>query len=217
MGSGNGADEEYAVTKMTRAEIGDIQRMINNRYKLQKQMAKERAAQQKAEIQEQVSSVFNTFDNDSMWSKLAKIATDATGKAQAEISEECQKLGIPPQFVPIIKHPDFFRVKAEAQGDRNMAVQRGYARIEVSLREALGVIEAQKLQAEQELYSHTLTSQTAIQFMENMKSAEELMPLPRLNPAKLLAPRQTPGRERASVSYLTAVDTDPYEDEKTDD
>ena len=84
---------------MTRGERSDLERLINQRERVLKQMATARSAELFAEFDRQMAQTYS-FDQDETWRAAKRQAEEAVALAQRDIAQRCAELGIPVQFAP---------------------------------------------------------------------------------------------------------------------
>ncbi len=161
---------------MTRAERTDLGALIRRREKLLKTAAKQRAAELLANFEKQISTIFS-YDDDETWKAAFASAEKAVGDAKAVIAEQCRKLGIPPEFAPDLSLGWYGRGE-NAMSQRRTELRR-VAKTEIDALEARAKTEIERVSVEQQtaLISDGLTSVAAQAFLEQMPTAENLMPM----------------------------------------
>ncbi len=160
---------------MTRAERNDLGALIRRREKLLKTAAKQRAAELMANFEKQISAIFS-YDDDEIWKAAHASAEQAVEEAKAVIARQCRKLGIPPEFAPDI-HMAWYGRGENAASERRTELRR-VAKTKIDALEARAKTEIERVSVEQQtaLISDGLTSVAAQAFLEQMPTAENLMP-----------------------------------------
>ncbi len=171
---------------MTRAERADLGALIRRREKLLKTAAKQRAAELMANFEKQISTIFS-YDDDEIWKAAHASAEQAVEEAKAVIAQQCRKLGIPPEFAPDISMAWYGRGQ-NASNQRRTELRR-VAKTEIDALEARAKTEIERVSVEQQtaLISDGLTSVAAQAFLEQMPTAENLMPVLDMEQIKALS------------------------------
>ncbi len=171
---------------MTRAERTDLGALIRRREKLLKTAAKQRAAELMANFEKQISTIFS-YDDDEIWKAAQASAEQAVEEANAVIAQQCHKLGIPPEFAPDISMAWYGRGQ-NASNQRRTELRR-VAKTEIDALEARAKTEIERVSVEQQtaLISDGLTSVAAQAFLEQMPTAETLMPVLDMEQIKALS------------------------------
>ena len=84
---------------LTHKEADNLCRIIRQREKLAKTMAKERSASLKAKVEEQLNAIYS-FDQDETWESAHDAAEKVVEEARRTVAERCKELGIPARFAP---------------------------------------------------------------------------------------------------------------------
>ena len=171
---------------MTRAERTDLGALIRRREKLLKTAAKQRAVELMADFERQISTIFS-YDDDGTWETAFASAERAVEDAEAVIAEQCRKLGIPPEFAPSLSLGWYGRGE-NAVSHRRTELRR-VAKTEIDAMEARAKTEIERVSVEQQtaLISDGLTSAAAQEFLEQMPTAENLMPVLDMGQIKALS------------------------------
>ena len=171
---------------MTRAERTDLGALIRRREKLLKTAAKQRAAELMADFEKQISAIFS-YDDDEIWKTAYASAKQAAENAKAEVAQRCRELGIPPEFAPDIELGWYGRGQ-NASKERRTELRR-VAKTEIDALEARAKTEIERVSVEQQtaLISDGLTSVAAQAFLEQMPTAETLMPVLDMEQIKVLS------------------------------
>jgi hypothetical protein len=179
---------------MTRAERGDLQRLVRQREKVLKLAAKQRSAELLADFENQMGQGYS-FDQDEIWKQAAEIAKREVAKAQNQIAARCRELGILERFAPGLdlswRHRGYDNILEKRRKElRNMA-QTQIAAIE---QKAIVQIELSCLDAQTELAVSGLTSEAARNFVDRLPSIDTLMP--RLSFAEVAGEAEPPIAEQ---------------------
>lgn len=160
---------------MTRSDRDTLINIARKRERLAKTEAKERSAQIMADFERQLDRRYH-YDENEVWSEAAKLAKQVVDDAQAKVSAECARLGIPTQFAPKLSLGWSERGRNDSKAER--AEMRRVAVREVDLIEkrAKTAIERRSLETQEKIMVGGLTSEDAKMFLESMPSAEALMP-----------------------------------------
>jgi len=123
---------------ITKTEQGDLQRLINRREKVLKQVASARSAELMADFEQQMAAEYS-FDDRQVWEEAARNGRAAIEEANEKIAEECARLGIPHQFAP---HLTFgWAGKGENMIAERRAELRRVAQTRIQAIEARAVVE----------------------------------------------------------------------------
>jgi hypothetical protein len=165
-----------AAQSISKSEREDLQRLVRQREKVLKSAAKQRSAELLADSENQMGQQY-AFDQDEVWEQAAKAAEREVQKAQKLVAAHCRELGIPNQFAPSLSLSWSHRGYDNAVDKRRAELRRvAQAQIEAIERKALVEIELGCLQAQEQIALSGLTSDKALQFIEELPSIEKLMP-----------------------------------------
>lgn len=164
-----------AVT-MTKGERTELGQLIRKREKVLKSYAQERSSTLLAEYDAASAKIFH-YDDDSVWQAANEEARKAVIKAQDEISQRCEQLGIPKEFAPGLEFGWHGRGHNAVASRRQELRQAAKSRIEALEREAFTKIERLSLEAQTEIVSHGMESEAATKFLTGMPSMDVLMPI----------------------------------------
>ncbi|MBZ3693230.1 hypothetical protein [Phyllobacterium calauticae] len=160
---------------MTRSDRETLIKIARQRERLAKTEAKSRGAQLTADFEKQLDQRYH-YDQNDVWSEAFRVTKDAMEKAKKAIQEECERLGIPAQFAPSISlgWSDRGRnaLKEERVEMRRVAMKQ-IAAIEQNARSS---IERQSVSTQEQIMVGGLTSDQAKLFLDEMPTAETLMP-----------------------------------------
>ena len=171
---------------MTRGERTDLGALIRRREKLLKTAAKQRALELMADFEKKISAIFS-YDDDETWKAAYTSAEQAVAEAKVVIAQRCRELGIPPEFAPNIDVA-WYRRGENAASERRTELRR-VAKTEIDALEARAKTEIERVSVEQQtaLISDGLTSEAAQAFLEQMPTAENLMPVLDMEQIKTLS------------------------------
>ncbi len=168
------------MSKMTSGERNDLRSLIRQRARLMKTELKQRRLQLMSDFERQLSAAFS-FDEDETWKAAYSAAEQAVNDAKAIIAERCIDLGIPKQFAPNVSIEWWRRGENASKDRRNELRIAAKARLDVLEASGKTEIERISVNAQTELIADGLTSEAAQAFLEQMPSAETLMPVLELN------------------------------------
>ncbi len=168
------------MSKMTSAERGDLRSLIRQRARLMKTELKQRRLELMSDFERQLAATFS-YDQDKVWKDAHALAEQAVKDAQAVIAERCRDLGIPKEFAPSI-HMDWYR-RGQNEVKERRAELRLAAKARLDALDANGKTEIERisLNGQTELIADGLSSEAAQTFLQQMPSAETLMPRLELN------------------------------------
>jgi hypothetical protein len=86
---------------MTKGERDDLIKLIKQRERAQKTATVERSKELLADFERHLGTIFR-YDRNEVWKAATEAAYKAIDKANEEIKQESEKLGIPEEFAPII-------------------------------------------------------------------------------------------------------------------
>ena len=139
-----------------------------------------------ADFEKKISAIFS-YDDDETWKAAYTSAEQAVAEAKVVIAQRCRELGIPPEFAPNIDVA-WYRRGENAASQRRTELRR-VAKTEIDALEARAKTEIERVSVEQQtaLISDGLTSEAAQAFLEQMPSAENLMPVLDMEQIKTLS------------------------------
>jgi hypothetical protein len=160
---------------MTRHEREDLRRLYRYQATLAKTGAAQRAAELRADFEEQLASIFR-FDDDAIWKAVTETADAAVDEADKRIAARCNELGIPERFRPSL-HLSWYSRGENASGKRRAELRKvAESRIEALEKKARYDIDNWCVKTQAALIKDSLTSAQAAAFLEQMPTAEQLMP-----------------------------------------
>lgn len=160
---------------MTRADRETLVKIARQRERVAKTEAKERAARLMADFEKQLDRRYS-YDENAIWQTATDIASKTVADANAQIAEECARLGIPKEFAPTLDLDWRERGRNSMKNER--AEMRRVATREVDAIEkgARSMIERRSVETQEKIMIGGLTSEDARLFLESMPTAEALMP-----------------------------------------
>ena len=161
--------------QMTRGDRETLIKIAKQRARLAKEDAKARSAQLMAEFEMQLDRRYS-FDENEVWEAASKAAQNAVNEAQAKITEECERLGIPAEFAPSLSMSWYSRGRNASKEERAEMRRVASAQVEAMQRTAINSIDRVSLETQEQIMIGGLTSDDAKRFLESMPTAEALMP-----------------------------------------
>ncbi len=160
---------------MTAGERSDLRSLIRQRAKLMKTQASQRGLELIAEFEKQLQTYFS-FDQDEVWEAAYSEAEKAARDASAQIAQRCREMGIPEKFAPSLGFG--WRGYGQNVTKEARADMRREAKLRIAAMEAAAKSEIERISvnAQTELIADGLTSEAAQTFLQQMPSAETLMP-----------------------------------------
>jgi hypothetical protein len=160
---------------MTKAERADLFKLVRARERVAKTATSGRAAELKADFEQQLATRY-TPDDDPVWKEAYRIAEEAEKVSQAQVEQRCKELGIPEWAAPEVRMIWYGRGENAVKERRQELRKVAYSRIEAIEKAAKAEIERTSVDIQTKLIATGLASQLAKTFLEQMPSAEELMP-----------------------------------------
>lgn len=160
---------------MTKAEVAQLGLLIRKREKVMKAQATQRSAELLAEFDAHSAKIYH-WDDDEVWAKAKAEAEAAIAEANAKIAERCKQYGIPAEFAPGVQffwHGRGHNAAAQRRAELRRAAK---SRIEALEAQAIARIEQVSLQAQTDVISQGLESDSAKLFLKSMPTMEALMP-----------------------------------------
>src|SRR5688572_20805225 len=84
---------------MTKGERTELAKLVRQRAKVAKDQAAQRAAELRADFEQQLAAIYKPED-DPIWKQLHARALDVVVEAKEQLAERCRELGIPKSFAP---------------------------------------------------------------------------------------------------------------------
>ncbi len=168
------------MTKMTSTERNDLRSLIRQRAQLMKAHVSQRGLELMADFERQLQTYYS-YDQDEVWAAAYAEAEKIAKDSNARVAERCKELGIPEKFAPSLGFG--WRGQGENAAKQEHANLRREAKAQIAAIEAAAKTEIQRISVESqtELISDGLTSEAAQAFLQQMPSAETLMPVLELN------------------------------------
>jgi hypothetical protein len=157
------------VSAVTRAERQDLLKVARQRERVAETGTTAYAAKLIADFEQQLASIYS-FGQSEVWRKVAEAADKAVEAANADLAEECQKLGIPKRFAPGIA------LQWYGRGENAVASRRAEARAK---------IEQASLDVQPALLAIGMSAE-AQELLAKMPTAEQLMPAVTVTEAEAL-------------------------------
>lgn len=161
---------------MTSREREQLAKVVRLRERVARAAAKQRAADLRAEFEEQIARRYS-FNEQQTWQAAEAAVTAAVTAANEQIAETCASLGIPREFAPGL-HAGWYARGENACNKRRAELRKAAsARIDEHYRSALTSIEAKSAEVQTQLLIGGLTSSDARAFVETIPTPEALMPV----------------------------------------
>jgi hypothetical protein len=167
--------------KLTKGQRDELGRLARRNEKLAKAAVQERVAELEVNLETQLASIYS-FDDDEVWREVKEAGEAAVAVAQAEadgaIAERCEQLGIPDWARPRFAAGVVWTGRGEnAAAERRVELRRvGKARIAAFAKKAVAEIERRSVAWQTRLIAGGLESDEARRLLEEMPTAEQLMP-----------------------------------------
>jgi hypothetical protein len=161
--------------EITKAEQAELQKLINRREKVLRQVAAARSADLMADFEQQMAAEYS-FDDRDVWAEATRRGRAAVDEANQKIAEECALLGIPSQFAPCLAFGWSSRGENASKERRTELRRVAQTRIEAIEKRALVEISHEALLASTEIVSLGLVSEAAQRFLNELAPLERLMP-----------------------------------------
>jgi hypothetical protein len=160
---------------MLRRERDDLEKLCRDRERLSKAAADARAAEMKANFEEQIAAIYS-FDQDAVWKTAHEQIAQVGREVQATVAARCKELGILPEFAPTISFDWYGRGQNAAKGRRDELRKVAYTRIDAKAKEAKTRITLVACDYRSRLVSGSLESDEAKAFLESMPTVADMMP-----------------------------------------
>lgn len=158
---------------MSRADRADLERLARKRARLATAQVGERVRTLKAEVEDQLSAIYEFGDE--LWADVTAAAQAAVQQASAKVAEACRRVGIPAEFQPALSLAWYGRGQNAAASRRAELRKLAYARIDEGAETAKVTIATSLLAVETELIGGGLETGAAAEFIRRMPTAEELL------------------------------------------
>ena|SRR5271155_1963630 len=160
---------------MLRREKEDIERLSRDRERLAKAAADTRAAELKADFEQQISAIYH-FDQNETWKEAHDRVEEAVNEANKSVACICKQLGIPPQFAPGLSVQWYSRGENASRQRREELRRAAYAQIELMTKKAKTRISLKASEFRVKLVEESLTTDDAKKFLAALPTVESLMP-----------------------------------------
>jgi len=114
---------------MTRGDRQELAKLARLRERVAKADASRRAAELKADFEQQIAAIYS-FDDDDVWRASRAAVSEETDRANAAITQRCRELGIPDEFAPSVASGWISRGQNAAKGRRDELRRVAYTRID---------------------------------------------------------------------------------------
>ena len=162
--------------KITSAERNDLRSLIRQRARLMKAHVAQRGLELMAEFETQLHTYFS-YNHDEIWAAAYAEAEKIAQESNVRVAQRCKELGIPKKFAPSLSFG--WRGQGENASKKQHADLRREAKAYVASMEAAAKTEIERfsVDSQTELISEGLSSEAAKTFLEQLPSAEALMPV----------------------------------------
>lgn len=160
---------------MTRSDRDTLIKISRQRERVAKSEAKERSAQLLADFEKQLDRRYH-YNENATWDAAMKAAREAFEKANANIAEECSRLGIPAQFAPTLSMGWHMAGRNASKEERAEMRRVATKQIDALQKAAMTAIERRSLETQEKIMVGGLSTEDARQFLESMPTATALMP-----------------------------------------
>jgi hypothetical protein len=162
---------------MLKSERDALLKVCRQRERVAKSEVSAIAARRKADFERQLAAIY-AFDQSAVWKRAYETARAACRTANEEIAREAKEMGIPCEFAPWLSLPYWFDRGQNAVRERRAELTRvAHRRIEEAQKQANLQIERSSLALQTRLLADCLESAEARAFLEDMPTAEQLVPL----------------------------------------
>ena len=161
---------------MTKGEREALAGLARKRERLSKTAASQRSAELLADFEQQLGTAYS-FDDDETWAALHAAAKEAVDTAGVEIAKRCKELGIPKNLAPGLDLRWYRRGENGSKERRTELRKMAVTRIAAMEKAARTAIESNSVEVQTELLAGGLTTDAAKIFLEEMPTAETLMPV----------------------------------------
>jgi len=182
-GAGAASDDQQAAdllqhrpvadVSLSRADRAGLERLARKRAKLATAQVGERVKTLKAEVEDQLSAIYEFGDE--LWADVTAAAQVAVQQADAQVAEACRRAGIPDAFRPRLALNWAGRGQNAVPARRAELRKLAHARIDEGAETAKVTIASALLEVETELISGGLESGEASAFIRAMPTADELL------------------------------------------
>jgi hypothetical protein len=167
-------DELYPGNKMTSAERLEIAKIVRSRSKLAMQDLDVRAAQQHAQIEQQLAKRYPPTHH--LWAEVVSQAEEVLNQVDAKIAAICKDIGVVPEFRPSVHLAWYDRGENADKKRRQELRSMAEARIEAITQKAKLQIRRNEVEILTQLAADGFTTEAAKQMLASLPTAEALMP-----------------------------------------
>jgi hypothetical protein len=160
---------------MTRSDRETLIKIARQRERVAKSEARERAAALLADFEQQMDRRYSYDEND-VWEDANNIAKEAFQRANKQIAEECERLGIPSQFAPRLTMGWHGQWRNSVKEERTEMRRVASKQVDAALKSALAAVERVSVAAQEKIMVGGLSTDDARRYLESMPTAEALMP-----------------------------------------
>lgn len=160
---------------MTKTEREELKRLARERARVAKHDAQRRSADLKAMVEVQIAEAYS-YNRNETWNEVVKVTREIVARAQTEVGEACEKIGVPAGMQPILQFEWQSRGPYQVAGQQQNLRRLAHKRIEAQERAAIAEIDRAALDIQTNLVRAGLTSDSAIEFLSSMPSVSDLMP-----------------------------------------
>jgi hypothetical protein len=160
---------------MTAGERSKLIKLTEQRARLAKNAATQRAADLMADVEQQLATEYS-FTDDGAFQDAYALAEKSVKDANKKIAARCAELGIPQKFQPRIREYWFPRGENMAKERRAELRKVAQTRIDAMKRRAMVDIEQKSLEVQERLIVDSLESDDAKAFMQSIPTVDRLMP-----------------------------------------
>lgn len=167
-------DDQKPQERMTAAERSELAKLARLRAKVAKNDVEARIAVCLANFEAQVAAVYS--EHDKHWAELTEEAEAAVKRFDVELAQRCRELGIPERFRPRLELGWYGRGENGCQKRRAELRLVAESRLDAQARRAKVEIERAEADIIGKIVEASVTSAKAKALLENMPSAQHLMP-----------------------------------------
>lgn len=160
---------------MTKTEREELKLLARERARVAKHDAQRRTADLKAMVEVQIADAYS-YNNDETWNEVVKATREIVARAQTEVGEACENIGVPAGMQPMLTFDWQSRGPFQVAGAQQNLRRLANKRIEAQERAAIAEIDRAALEIQTNLVRAGLTSDTALDFLSAMPSVADLMP-----------------------------------------
>jgi hypothetical protein len=166
---------------MSKQEREELLKLVKARARVAKAGIEQHQAALIADLEKQLAAKYKPED-DPVWKAAHEAAEAAVREADARIAEECERLGIPPEFRPGISVYWYARGKNAAKERRAEIRKLAQARLEAEARKLKVAIDTWAVDAQTELVAGSLESGEAKRFLDSQEVGFPLVQQPAYAP-----------------------------------